>query len=222
MSIVSMPGTTRAVETNSVWGTMVWGEFTWGTSISQYLADAPICFVVNTNSGAWAKYIGWDAQCLIVHDEQAYFGTSDGRILACELGGTDDGALYYCQYGGLFETVGSGNATKHLLQARATFTYSQDFVERVSVSTDYVQRFPASPPSIGNTGLGVGWDSATWDVTGVWDSTVRDKVKAEWVSVGETGYSVSPQVQVTCGSAATPDAELASVVMTYWDGGVVV
>lgn len=221
MAIVSMPGATTTVSTSSIWGAMIWGAFTWGSGTSQVLADLPYCYVVNLETGAWTKYTGWDVQCLVVHNGFAYFGTSDGKIMQCETGGTDDGLPYYCKYGGLFEPMGARGTVKQIMMARPTFTYSQDFIAKTSVATNYVMEFPSAPSSVATSALPEGWDSAEWD-SAIWDSAVSDKVKAQWLSIGRHGYSIAPTVQVTCAVLPTPNAELVSIDITYSTGGVVV
>jgi hypothetical protein len=69
------------------------------------------------------------------------------------------------------------------------------------------------------------WDVGVWDVS-KWDdapdSEARMTATTRWVSVGKSGISGSAQVQVSCGSARKPDAELVIVDALYEPGGVVV
>jgi hypothetical protein len=221
MAVVSMPGNTTVIPTPSLWGTMIWGDFTWGANATVVLSDQAQCFVINLETGAWAKYIGWDVQCTVIHDGKLYFGTSDGRIMQAEIGGTDDGAPYYCRYAGLFESMGSRGSVKHVLMARPTFTYSQDFISATSVATNYVVSFPPAPSSVPTSALAEGWDVSKWNQS-LWDTGVSDKVRARWISIGRSGYAVAPTVQISCAVLPTPNAELVSIDVTYSNGGVVV
>lgn len=181
----------------------------------------PYCFVVNLETGAWAKYTGWDTRCLVMHNEWGYFGTSDGKIMKMEVGGNDDGQLYYCTYVGLFDWMG-GPATKTILMARTTCTAGYPFDARVSVSTNYTITLPtppsspsmAVPPSAWDIGL---WDQAVWDAT-----TPRPVVSSKWKSIGRTGYVIAPQVQMTFGYNVTPDVELIAVDLLFESGELVV
>jgi hypothetical protein len=220
-AVISMPANTVSVTSTSIWGSMIWGAFTWGEGATQRLSDAAQCFVINLETGAWSKYVGWDVQCTVIHDGYLYFGTSTGKIMQAEIGGTDDGQPYYCQYAGLFETMGTRGSTKHILMARPTFTYSQDFIAAVSVATDYVMSFPPAPSSIPTSALPEGWDVSKWNQS-LWDTGVSDKVRARWISIGRNGYSIAPTVQITCAILPTPNAELVSIDMTYSNGGIVV
>jgi hypothetical protein len=54
-------------------------------------------FIGNGRTGAWCRYVGWDAQCFEVGGsnlDQLLYGTSDGRVMQGESGGFDDGKPY--------------------------------------------------------------------------------------------------------------------------------
>jgi hypothetical protein len=66
------------------------------------------------------------------------------------------------------------------------------------------------------------WDQGLWD-TALWDqpSLALPVVKnTAWVSVGETGFSHAPVVQVTVAQAARPNVELISIAATFERLGV--
>jgi hypothetical protein len=39
--------------------------------------DPTTCFVANVQTGAWAKYIGWDVQCVALFNKKLYFSTPE-------------------------------------------------------------------------------------------------------------------------------------------------
>lgn len=221
IAVVGMPGRTIAGDVDSDWGTGIWGRFIWGGGTGDLLVDDPYCYVVNLETGAWAKYTGWDVQCLAYHEGKVYFGTSDGRVVEAETGGSDDGEPYYCRYAGLFEHINQPGVNKSILMARPTFTYSLPFNPKVSISTNYIVTWPSPPSSAPNTmALGV-WDAALWDQS-AWDTAIASKVLANFHSIGRNGYAIAPMVQVMCGTTTTPDAELVAFDITYETGGVLV
>lgn len=220
MAVISVPGSYDAQPIESDWGEGYWRSFIWGGGDGNILTQDPYCYVVNLQTGAWAKYTGWDVQCLGFLNGYVYFGTTDGKIMQAEVGGNDDGQAYVCRYAGLFEDLGGAN-TKHLFQARAKWQYGAVFRDKVSFSTNYVLSWPAAPASATDSGDAAVWDLAEWDAA-TWDSEAATRIKANWVSVGRNGYSVAPMVQVTCGGTAEPDAELVAIDLTYEGGGIVV
>lgn len=220
MALISVPANYALVPVESRWGYGYWGTFIWGGGGSNVLSQDAYCYVVNLQTGAWAKYTGWDVQSLAYHDGIVYFGTVDGRVMQAEVGGYDDEVPYVCRYCGLFDNLGTAN-NKHLLQARATWTYGRPFNDKVSFSTNYVVSWPSAPAAALTGGSSGTWDDAVWDES-VWDAQPGSLVKARWVSIGRNGYSVAPMVQVTVGEVVPPDAELVSIDLTYESGGIVV
>ncbi|TPK70204.1 hypothetical protein FJ930_19750 [Mesorhizobium sp. B2-4-15] len=218
------PDWRREVAARSVlpWELLKWPTFNMG--IVALPADAgqdKKVFVVNLQTGAWADYTGWDARCLVLHEGWAYFGTSDGKVMQCEVGGNDDGMPYTCTYVGLFDHMKRVARTKILHMARTVFLASRKFIPKLSVSTNYQVTLPSAPPSTPNDVTFDAWDSGLWDVA-VWDAGSVKTVSTKWTSIGQSGFIVAPQVQVTCGVTPTPDAELVAIDMTFETGAVVV
>jgi hypothetical protein len=180
------------------------------------------CFVVNLETNAWARYTGWDTRCSIVFDDQAYFGTSDGRIMRAEVGGDDDGDPYYpvCVYN--WDALDSLGYLKTVVQARATFVTGSTINPNLSASTDYSVSLPSAPnaptitetPSVWDVGL---WDQAVWDA-----STQRVTYSTRWVSIGRSGYAIAPQWQMTCSGNVQPTAEFVEMTIRYTMGEIVV
>jgi len=181
-----------------------------------------ICFVVNLETGAWCKYTGWDARCLVLHDDGLYFGSNDGTLHQAEVTGADDGSIYYSAciwHSDHLKAIGS---TKTVRQARATFRTRNTFIPKLSVSTNYVIELP-TPPNAGAPSDSPGeWDVGLWDVA-LWDTgAAYYTVSTMWVSIGKTGYTHAAQLQVTNGATAAPSAELILMELTYERGALVV
>ncbi|ESX13508.1 hypothetical protein X768_04560 [Mesorhizobium sp. LSJC265A00] len=211
-----------AARANLPWEILKWPLFNMAiVSLPADVGQDARCFVVNLQTGAWADYTGWDTRCLVLHDGWAYFGTSDGKIMQCEVSGSDDGAPYVCTYVGLFDHMKSPARSKIVHMARTVFLASRKFIAKLSVSKDYQVSLPSAPASVADDTLFDEWDSGLWDVA-KWDASATKMVSTKWVSVGLTGFVIAPQVQVTCGITPTPDAELVAIDMTYEVGGVVV
>jgi hypothetical protein len=179
------------------------------------------CFVVNLQTGAWADYTGWDTRCLVLHDGWAYFGTSDGKVMQCELSGSDDGMPYVATYVGLFDHMKSAARDKVVHLGRAVFLAGRKFIAKLSVSTNYQVSLPSAPASVANDVSLDEWDTGLWDVA-LWDAGSTKRVSTKWTGIGQSGFSVAPQIQVTCGVTPTPDAELVAIDVTYEVGDVVV
>ncbi|MBB3594371.1 hypothetical protein FHX08_004775 [Rhizobium sp. BK529] len=229
---LSLSAVTRTIE--SEWKKQVpqrasrpWEILKWPTNnmmvVSLPGADDGIptlCFAANLQTGAWGFFTGWDAQCMTLFGGDGYFGTSKGTIHRMEDGGSDDGLPYTCTYVALPDQMRRPGAFKIVHSARATFNSNIPFLPKISASMDYRIDLPAAPQSASdlNTSL---WDVGLWDVA-VWDTGSVSEVSTRWVSIGNSGYAVSPQIQITCGTGIKPVTELIQLDAIYELGAVMV
>jgi hypothetical protein len=180
------------------------------------------CLALNLQTGAWAKYTGWNVTASIEFREQLYVGLNSGFICAAEVTGTDLGEPYYGAYLGLHEPLGNVAEEKAALMARGTFRARAPFNVNIFVSSNYDRTLrdypnaPTEPASAIWDGITTLWDSA------VWDSDTAEVVRTGWMSVAGVGFVLSPIAQVTANSTAFPVIELISVDLLYEDGGTVV
>jgi hypothetical protein len=182
------------------------------------------CAVVNTATGAWCRFVGWDATCFIRMRSDMFFGTQDGYIMQADRTGYDDGVPYTCSLVGGWEMFQAPSQTAVWHQARASFQAAarEPFRPQISACTDYVITLPQPPvPGPDPGGLDVWdqglWDEALWDQPSVTTPSVRN---TQWVSVGLTGFSHAPIVQVMVAQTGKPDVELISIAATFERLGV--
>ena len=180
------------------------------------------CFVVNLETGAWARYTGIPARCLALHNGAMYFGTTTGRIMVMESEANDDGAVYVSKVCWHFSDLGvPASLFKTATQARALFRAARPFTPQLSCSVDYAQNFPSPPSSVADSVVDT-WDSGLWD-TAVWDAaTSASTSTTRWVSITGAGYAHAPQLQVTNGTTPLPDAELMELNLNFNLGELVV
>jgi hypothetical protein len=200
---------------DGVWGQGEWGgEFVWGTVTVDTANPVPTCFVVNLETGAWAKYLGWDVQSIGYHAGEIYFGNSAGRLMAAEHGGTDDGAAYYCRAAWWPSDFGASAVTKVYHMARGVYRAATPFEAKVSISTDYDLQWDAAPSSGPNVSAGSLWDQALWDQA-LWDAGGQKQVSNKWTSLGRTGFSGTLQLQMTMANTFTPSTEILKYDVTF-------
>ena len=217
------------------WTMCKWDEYgglfvTWpgGNAGNQY------CAVVNVATGAWSRFVGWDAMCFGRMRGDAFFGTQLGKIMQMDRTGYDNGAPYTATMVGGWEMFSSQSMTMVWRQARASFTSraGEPFQPQLSATTDYVIVIPPAPSAAPDPGTLDVWDQGLWATTppdaeptaqAKWDQaapstpTVRNTM---WVSIGYTGFSHAPIVQVTVAQQAIPEVELISIAAAYEPAGV--
>jgi hypothetical protein len=109
-------------------------------------------------------------------------------------------------------------------QARASFSArpAEPFIPQLASTTDYVITIPTPPPAGADPGSLDLWDSGLWD-TALWDgppppgSVVRN---TGWVSIGMTGFSHAPIVQITVAQTNRPIVDLISISAIFERSGV--
>jgi len=207
------------------WTMCKWDEY--GGMFVSWPGGAPgkrLCAVVNQATGAWARFTGWDATCFVKLREQMYFGTQDGRIMEADRTGYDDGAVYVATMVGGWEMFSSPSQTITWRQSRAIFAArpNEPFIPQISATTDYVIDIPTPPPAGVDPGVTDLWDEGLWDA-GKWDNGVTPVISARntgWISIGSTGFTHAPIVQITVAQAVRPVVDLISITATYERSGI--
>jgi hypothetical protein len=209
---------------------------TWPGSVPGY------CAVVNASTGAWARFVGYDATCFIQLRDDMFFGTQNGIIMQADRTGYDDGLPYTAVLVGGWEMFQAPSQTITWRQARASFaaTQGQPFQPQLAATTDYVVTLPPPPPAGPDPGIPDAWDEGLWGpdmgpppppvptpaertAYAQWDQTVvsRGIVRnTGWVSIGVTGFSHAPVVQVTVAQQAKPNVDLISIAATFERAGI--
>jgi hypothetical protein len=142
---------------------------------------------------------------------------------------------------GGWEVFQSPSQTVTWRQSRASFSAraGEPFTPQLSATTDYVVTLPTPPPAGPDPGVLDLWDAGLWGPPGSgtpnppppadvaayaqWDTGVPPKPVVRntgWVSIGQTGYSHAPVVQVTVAQAAKPEVDLISIAATFERAGI--
>jgi hypothetical protein len=207
-----------------------WTMFKWDeyggifTTLPGGAADAHMCLVTNSATGAHARFTGWDAMCFMRLHGNAFFGTQAGKIMQMDRTGYDDGAPYVATLVGGWEMFQSPSQTVTWRQSRANFIAKagEPFQPQLWATTDYVVALP-QPPLVGpDPGIIDLWDEGLWDAA-KWDKGIPHPPVVRntgWVSIGLTGYSHAPVVQVSIGQQAKPVVDLISIAATFERDGV--
>jgi len=209
------------------WTMCKWDEY--GAIFTTFPGGATgkqLCLATNAATGAHARFTGWDAMCFIRMRGDAFFGDQLGRIIQMDRTGYDNGVPYVATLVGGWEMFQSPSQTVTWRQARASFAAraGEPFVPQLSATTDYVVVLPQPSLAGDDPGLLDLWDQGLWD-SAKWDAATPAKPVVRntgWVSIGMTGFSHAPVVQVTVAQQAKPEVDLISIAATYERDAVVV
>jgi len=182
------------------------------------------CLAMNNTTGAFARAVGWDAMCFLRMRGDLFFGTQGGIVMQANRTGYDDGLPYIATMVGGWEMFQAGSQEVVWHQARAIFTApaGEPFLPQITATTDFVVTIPPPPPAGADPGVPDLWDEGKWDHA-KWDQPAPSRNvnrNTMWVSVGMSGFSHAPIVQITVAQQATPDVELVAIAATYERAGI--
>lgn len=153
-------------------------------------------FVMNTITGAWALFSGWNAFCWETAGSGLFFG-GDGFVAQAASGTDDFGNPINARVKTAFQYFRSSRQ-KHFKLFRPIIHASDDIpvdfgidVDFDDISVDYSA--PSTPGA--SAPLQSYWDKAVWD-EGLWgaDETLRSNW---WTAFGKTGFCVAVRLQLS-------------------------
>lgn len=154
-----------------------------GTTYHQY--------VINTITGAWCRFKGWNGVSWIVHDDELYFGGTDGKVYKADTGLSDDGSNIQADGLTAYHYFGGKGVLKRFTMYRPIIGSDADLPITVGLGVDYAEDVPTFTASAIAT-EGAKWDVAEWDVA-EWAGVVE--IKKGWQTAANVGYSAAVRVR---------------------------
>ena len=154
-------------------------------------------YVMNTITGAWCNFTGWNANCFEIYNDALYFGGSTYIAKAWDTAEDDGGSIFI---DGLqaFNYFGSRGQLKRFTMLRPILLINSTQTVNAGINVDFDQSSPVS--SIGTASFsGALWDTALWD-TGLWSSTLS--VSSVWQGATGVGYCGAPHIQANLDGAS--------------------
>ena len=154
-------------------------------------------YVMNTITGSWCQFQGWNANCFALYNDDLYFGSSTYVGKAWNTAEDAGGSIFI---DGLqaFSYFGSRGQLKRFTMIRPMLLINSTQQVNANMNVDFDQTAPAS--AIGTvTFSGASWDSAKWDQS-TWSSTLT--VSALWQGSVGVGYAGAPHIQANLDGAS--------------------
>ena len=156
--------------------------------------------VLNTTTGAWCKFTGWNAITFATVSDQLYFGDPDGNIFKAYVGPQDtesggDSAFIQASVIPAFNPLTSGAVNKHLTTCTVVSDHYLPQYMEVHALSDFNVPTPGSlrtPPD----GEVAEWNVSDWDDDFWASSGGNEAIKAENYPVGAYGYMLSARLRV--------------------------
>lgn len=149
--------------------------------------------VMNTISGAWSRFTGWNAACFELHGDQLYFG---GNGVVCKAWDTnaDNGINISFEAQQSFNYFGNSTQLKQVKMLRPIISTDGSPAIVFGVNTDYDTTAPTGVPSFTPTTAAL-WDTAKWDAD-VWGGDLQ--IKRDWQTAFGLGYCISAHMSGSC------------------------
>ncbi len=147
-------------------------------------------YVMNTQTKAWCRFVGWDAFCFAVARDTLYFG-GDGIMVKADQNtadGTDAIAMDAKQ---AFSYFGSRGQTKRALMARPILQLDGGVTLQLGVNVDYGDATPDSTVTVSGA-AGDPWDDL-WSVA--WSGAAT--IYRAWHTVRGVGFAFAPRLKGT-------------------------
>jgi len=157
--------------------------------------------VMNTLTGAWTQFNGWNANCFEIYNDQLYFGDNTGGVQLAYSGGLDGlrpiSADMQCAYN-WFEDPGR---TKRMTMIQPLMVASGSITPFLEVDEDFGASTAAAPVSILQGGAL--WDTAKWD-TAIWPQPTV--TITNWLSAQAIGHALAVRMKVNVQGVTPPVA----------------
>lgn len=155
-------------------------------------------YAMNTITGAWANFTGWNANCWERFQDQIYFG-GNGFVGQAWNTFADDGQNIAATAQQAFNAFGSQGTLKRFTMMRPILWTNGSPSIFAGMSLDYDQNIPQSTLSFSPVAYGV-WDSSLWDV-GLWGGDLN--IAKAWQGVVGIGSAAAPVLKAATNGIET-------------------
>lgn len=162
-------------------------------------------YVMNTISGAWCRFTGWNANVFATMADSLYFGSNLGAlpntayVAKADFGFSDDGGYVQAEAKTAFQFFGHRGYEKQLTMVRPIFVTGGNVNAALGMDMDFADAYPATTPTFTGTG-GTPWNTAPWN-TFPWTS--GGNIKKDWQGVTGVGDAGALHMRVVNNKTAT-------------------
>lgn len=151
-------------------------------------------YVMNTLSGAWCRFIGQNAVCWELYNDDLFFGGNDGVVFEADTGSTDNNQTIRYDMMLAFNYFGLKGRLKRFTECRALLTTDQQVQPGIAFNVDFKDDAPITSPTTASR-PGALWDSplALWD-NALWAQGIISQ--SNWTGVSGIGYCASIRMVV--------------------------
>lgn len=140
-------------------------------------------YVINTITGAWCRFTGWNFNCFEVLNDKLYAGTNVGTIVQAWQGAIDGSTQIDAIGQTAYNYFSKPGVDKRFTAIQPLITTDQNVTPALGISTDFRDNAIVSTPSASAVSSAL-YDSAIYD-TDVY--AVEGRTSADWTTVSGIG-----------------------------------
>lgn len=151
-------------------------------------------YVMNTLTGAWCRFTGWDANCFALYQNYLFWGDNIGGIHIAFLGEADDGVPIEGKLLTAFNYFDDPGRLKRMTMIAPILDTQETAEITLSIHPDFkVSDSDAEAHATLTLSDPAEWDVDLWD-QGYWAGTVNF---AQWLSTAVLGHSLAVHMEIT-------------------------
>jgi hypothetical protein len=170
-------------------------------------------YVMNTITGSWTVFNGWNGACFELMGDQLFYGGLN-TVVWCDTGDTDNGAPITTLLAPAYSYFGAPGQNKQFTMVRPTFSSSGNISISVALSVDYRVVSPNSSLPIPANSGNAQWNVALWNVSYWAQSAV---IRLGWETISGVGYAASLNMRTLSNIS---NVSLIAIDYTYQMGGI--
>lgn len=167
----------------------------------------PYQYVMNTETGAWCRFVGIPSSCWATWQDRLFFGSSDGTVYEAEAGASDNGTAIDALMVGAWNRFGDGLATKFSKLIGVTAQIGVSTLMYAGISVDYQTKIPTALLSSVENSAAARWGTAVWGVSKFPGTILARK----FASAGAFGAALAPTVRALISGSSASISEAAVV-----------
>jgi hypothetical protein len=156
-------------------------------------------FVMNTITGAWCRFTGWNARCWALFGTDLYFAGGT-KVSKAWQGTSDAGVAITGTVAQAYNSLGF-NSQKNISLVRPNIAVAGSATLIMAIDDDFKVFDGQTQVTFASLSTAAIWDSSLWD-TGIWDIGLT-AVEPKWLTVpSNPGYLHSFRLQLTTSIAS--------------------
>lgn len=167
-------------------------------NVPQVENETQVQYVMNTLTGAWCQFTGWNANCFEVYQDKLYWGGNNGTINQAFQGAADFNTTILGDMQLAYNYFDAPGRLKRMTAVQPFISAGETITPFITVDQDFRLQTAAAPIQILNGGAE--WDVALWDVA-VWFGSIIQTTF--WISTQAIGHALAIHLTINVANAAT-------------------